>query len=81
MRNEIGREVYAAVGSLTQDIHQLISFTQDSRYLSLDINKFTIHIGLITWIGCACSLLGGARHSMLARISYTHLVAGVRARP
>ena len=75
--NEIGREVYTTMGSLSYDIHQLISFTEDSWYLSLNIYKFTIHICFITWIRCACSLLGRTRHSMLARITYAHLVAGV----
>lgn len=78
VRHEVGREVYAAVGSLSEHVHQLISFAQDSGNLSLHVNEFTIHVRVIARVGCARRLLSSTRNTVLP---CTHLMAGVRTLP
>lgn len=78
VRDEVGREVYAAVGSLSEHVHQLISFAQDSGNLSLHVNEFTIHVRFVARVGCARRLLSGTGNTVLP---CTHLVARVRTLP
>lgn len=80
--HEISGEVYAPMSSLTQHVHQLISFAKDSRYLSLYVNKFTIHVRFITRVRCARRLLScTAGNTMLSCASHAHLMAWVRTLP
>lgn len=79
MRDQVGGQVYATVRTLAEHVGQFISFAKDPGYLSLHINKFSVHIGFITWIRCACSLLSGTRYAMLTSITGSHLVCRIRA--
>ena len=81
VRYEVGGEVYAAMGTLAKYVHQFISFAKNSRNLSLNINKFTIHISFIARIRCARSLLCSSRYTMLACTTHTHLMTRVRTLP
>ena len=75
MGYQVSGEVYATMCSFTEYIRQLISFAKYTRYLSLHINKFSVHVCLITWIRCARCLLSSTRYTMLAWIA--HLVGWV----
>lgn len=74
MGHKVSRQVYATVSSLAENVHQLISFTEDAWYLSLHIDELTVHIYIITWVRCACSLLCGPRYAMLTR---SHMMARI----
>ena len=66
------------MSSFSEDVHEFVSFAEDSGNLSLNINKFTILIGLVARVRCARRLLSCTGYAMLT--CSAHLVTWIRTR-